>query len=169
MQKVIYDSIMEHIEKVIEDEEISDLYKHIYRTTQTHEDSDEFDFMIIDKLIRRFDFNRLTSRREISLTQFVSSFFQSPGHFEYAFVLKRLLNVSTLSSMRKVGIEGDYQSYSTDSFKKYITDGPDFDSNVVVFNDFISGFEFRLTENDVIFTLSINIDVIENLASFLLQ
>ncbi|MDT2954423.1 hypothetical protein [Enterococcus casseliflavus] len=169
MQKVIYYSIMEHIEKIIEDEEISDLYKHIYRTTQTHEDSDEFDFMIIDKLIRRFDFNRLTSRREISLTQFVSSFFSSPGHFEYAFVLKRLLDVSFLSLMHKVGVEGAYQSYSTDSFKNYITDGPDFDSNIVIFNDLISGFEFRLTENDVILTLSINIDAIENLAEFLLK
>ena len=167
MNEVIYSSIMTHVEKIIDYQEISDLHKLVYTNYPFPKDQDEFDVLFIDKLIRRFDFNRLTSRREISLTQLVSAFFPSAQHLEYAFVLKRLLNISTFVSRRKVGIEGDYQVYSIEDFKKHVTDGLQLDVNVIQHMYLITGLEFRLTENDVILTLCINMDVIDNLEEFL--
>ena len=161
MQKLIYTSIMKHIEATINDKEISDLHKDLYRIIPRIKNLDEFDLMIIDKLIHEFDFDRLTTQRAVSLTQFVSGLFLSPGHLEYAFVLKRLLNISTSIVTNGVNFEGNHRSYTDDNFEKYIASGPEIKHNVIVFNHLIDGFEFKLTENDVILTLTINMNHID--------
>ncbi|EOA7301041.1 hypothetical protein ACM2W4_15470 [Enterococcus casseliflavus] len=161
MRKVIHSTIMEHIGKTIEDRGITDLHKGLYRIAPIVGNMDHFDLMIIDKLINKFDFNRLTSRRRISFTQFVLEFFPSPGYLEYAFVLKRLLNISTLFVTNVVEVEGAHQAYTDDNFEKYIANGPELKHNVIMSNHLIDGFEFELIENDITLTLGINMDHID--------
>lgn len=161
MEKVIYSSIMKHIEATTNEKEISGLNKDLYRIAPTLPYIDEVDLIIIDKLIHKYDFNRLTSRREISFTQFVLEFFPSPGYLDYAHVLKRLLSVSTLTMANGVKAEGKVRSYHGDNFKMYIANGPELNHNVIVFSHLFDGFEFKLTENDVILTLTINMNQID--------
>ncbi len=165
MKKVIYSSIMKHIETTINNKEISDLHKDLYRIVPRIKNIDEFDLMIIDKLIYGFNFDRLANQRAISLTQFVSDLFLSPGYLEYAFVLKRLLNISGSVMTNRVDFEGAFRSYTDDNFEKYIASGPELKHNVIIFNRLIDGFEFKLTENDVILTLTINMNHIDFLRS----
>ena len=161
MVKAIYASNMRHVENTINNKEISDLNKHLHTIAPKLGNVDEFDLMIIDRLIHEFDINRLSNRREIILTQFVSDFSQSTGHLEYGFVLKRFLNFLRLSFTSCVDVYGLYQPYITNNFKMYIENGPEFKHNVKMFNNLTNGFEFKLTEKDVVLTLTTNMDHIK--------
>ena len=158
MIKAIYTSNMRHVENTINNKELSDLNKHLHTIVSKLGNVDEFDLMIIDRLIHEFDSSRLSNRREISLTQFVSDFPQANEHLDYAFVLKRFLRLSFTSC---VNVYGLYQPYITNNFKMYIEDGPEIKHNVKMFNNLMDGFEFKLTEKDVVLTLTINMDHIK--------
>lgn len=55
MVKAIYASNMRHIENTINNKEISDLNKHLHTIAPKLGNVDEFDLMIIDRLIHEFD------------------------------------------------------------------------------------------------------------------
>lgn len=80
MVKATYASNMRHVENTINNKEITDLNKHLHTIAPKLVNVDEFDLMIIDRLIHEFDISRLSNRREISVTQFVSDFPQSNEH-----------------------------------------------------------------------------------------
>lgn len=161
MKEVVYSSIMTHIEKTINDREISKLHKPFYEIAPNLDNMDEFDLMIIDKLVNKFNFGRLDGRHQIYFSKFVSDFFPSPGYLEYAFVLKRILHISNLTMTNGVNADGRYRSYNIDNLKKYIEDGPKIFDNIFVFSTIIDSFEFQLIDNDVILTLGINMNHVD--------
>lgn len=72
--------------------------------------------------------------------------------------MKRFLRLSFTCC---VNVYGLYQPYITNNFKMYIGNGPEIKHNVKMFNNLMDGFEFKLTEKDVVLTPTINMDHIK--------